>query len=45
MIYSLLMLLAPVTNDNPATVRKADLMKAMSGHIPQSGEVIGWYKR
>lgn len=24
--------------------RKADLQQAMSGHILQSGELIGWYK-
>ena len=30
--------------DLPVTSRKTDLMKAMSGHILQSGEVIGRYK-
>ena len=28
----------------PATSRKKDLMQAMSGHILQTGEVIGWYQ-
>lgn len=28
----------------PATARKKDLMQAMSGHILQTGEVIGWYQ-
>lgn len=28
----------------PATSGKADLVKAMSGHILQSGAVTGWYK-
>ncbi|MBQ6995517.1 MAG: YbhB/YbcL family Raf kinase inhibitor-like protein [Lachnospiraceae bacterium] len=30
--------------DLPTTSRKADLIKAMSGHVLQNGEVIGWYK-
>ena len=29
----------------PSSAQKKDLQKAMSGHILQSGEVIGWYKR
>lgn len=28
----------------PSTSKKDDLIKAMSGHILQSGEVMGWYK-
>lgn len=28
----------------PATSQKKDLMQAMSGHILQTGEVIGWYQ-
>lgn len=31
--------------DLPPTSRKADLMQSMSGHILQTGEIIGWYKR
>ena len=31
--------------DIPATSRKAELMRAMSGHVLQTGEVIGWYRR
>ena len=30
--------------DLPPNSKKADLIKAMSGHILQSGETIGWYK-
>lgn len=30
--------------DLPTTSRKADLIKVMSGHVLQSGEVIGWCK-
>lgn len=30
--------------DIPATSRKADLMRAMSGHVLQTGEVVGWYR-
>ena len=29
----------------PAASRKKDLMQAMSGHILQSGEIIGWYQQ
>ena len=28
----------------PTTSKKSDLMTAISGHILQTGEVIGWYK-
>ena len=28
----------------PTTSRKADLIKAMSGHVLQTGEIIGWYQ-
>lgn len=28
----------------PSTSRKADVLKAMDGHILQKGTVIGWYK-
>ena len=28
----------------PTASRKKDLMQAMSGHIVQTGEVIGWYQ-
>lgn len=31
--------------DLPPTSQKNDLLKAMSGHILQTGEVLGWYKR
>ena len=30
--------------DLPTTSRKKDLMQAMSGHILQTGEIIGWYQ-
>ena len=29
----------------PPTSKKVDLIRAMSGHILQTGEMIGWYKR
>lgn len=28
----------------PATARKKDLIRAMSGHILQRGETVGWYR-
>lgn len=28
----------------PTTSRKTELMQAMSGHILQAGEAIGWYQ-